>query len=236
MTSGYPVPPRGTSGTPGLPAAGAPVVPVAAQAAGTLPVAQPGHGAAPVTGAIPVVGAGSGRVAMPVAGPAVAGPGVAGMAPVAGPVMPTAPSAPGAPTGPAGPTIPVLAAPVATGGGLPVPGAPTAVFGTAATPEQAQARRGPMLLIYISMAASVLAILACALQSSAVVAVFSWLLAGVVGLGLGCAFLVRNAMAQVGSWYAPSLLPTVLYRVSVVLGVAGIVLAALRFALVIGRL
>ena len=216
MTSGYPVPPRGTSGTPGLPAAGAPVVPVAAQAAGTLPVAQPGHGAGPVTGAIPVVGAGSGRVA--------------------GPVMPTAPSAPGATGGPAGPAIPVLAAPVATGGGLPVPGAPTAFFGTATTPEQAQARRAPMLLIYISMAASVLAILACALQSSAVVAVISWLLAGVVGLGLGCAFLVRNAMAQVGSWYTPSRLPTVLYRVSVVLGVAGIVLAALRFALVIGRL
>lgn len=111
-----------------------------------------------------------------------------------------------------------------------------AFFDTAATPEQAQARRAPMLLIYISMAASVLAILACALQSSAVVAVISWLLAGVVGLGLGCAFLVRNAMAQVGSWYTPSRLPTVLYRVSVVLGVAGIVLAALRFALVIGRL
>ena len=95
----------------------------------------------------------------------------------------------------------------------------------------------PTGYLYISLAAAAVALILTAVSASAVAAVLAWGLSVILGLGMGMIFLVKDKARQTSPWYnTASALPGVLYRVSVVASIVGIVAASARFALFVGRM
>lgn len=105
----------------------------------------------------------------------------------------------------------------------------------ATIPSQTKDTRPPVALLYGSLGTSALAIILSAVSASPVLAVASWVLAALVGLGLATIFVVKNAARQANPWYSSRPMATYLYRASVAVAIIAVVGAALRIALFAGR-
>lgn len=99
-----------------------------------------------------------------------------------------------------------------------------------------QVTKAPEGLLYVALAAAVIAILLSALFESVVVAGIGWALSALVGLGAATVFVVQNAKRQTSPWYLYSSRPQLLYRLSVLLCFLAIVATSVRIALFVGRM
>lgn len=172
--------------------------------------------------------------------PQIPSAGAWGPTPASGvPVSP--PSREGAASRPVGDLPPTPAVPGEIPGALSsqlpqMPGTTSGFSSQPATiPSQTKGTRPPVVLLYGSLVASVLAIILSAVSASPVLAVVSWVLAALVGLGLATIFVVKNAARQANPWYSYRPMATYLYRASVAVAIIAVVGAALRIALFAGR-
>jgi hypothetical protein len=96
--------------------------------------------------------------------------------------------------------------------------------------------KAPEGLLYVALAAAVIAILLSVLFESVVVAGIGWALSALVGLGTATVFVVQNAKRQTSPWYLYSSRPQILYRVAVLVCFLAIVATSVRIALFVGRM
>jgi len=94
----------------------------------------------------------------------------------------------------------------------------------------------PVVILYGSLAASLVGIALAALGASLVLGVLSWSLSALVGLGLAVLFLLRDSARQTLPFYARTPATAHLYRASVAVALLGITAAAVRIAFIAGRM
>ena len=93
-----------------------------------------------------------------------------------------------------------------------------------------------MAYLYASMLAVLVSLVLTALAGSLLLSAAAWLLSVTLGLGLAMVFVVRDTARQASPWYDHQPLPALLYRVSIVVALVGIVAACARIALFVGRM
>ena len=96
--------------------------------------------------------------------------------------------------------------------------------------------KAPEGLLYVALAAAVIAILLSLLFESVVVAGIGWVFSALVGLGAATVFVVQNAKRQASPWYLYSSRPQILYRVAVLVCFLAIVATSVRIVLFVGRM
>lgn len=106
----------------------------------------------------------------------------------------------------------------------------------AGTMSEVRPVSAPILYLYSSMLAVLVALILAAMSSSIVLGVLAWLLSVVLGLGLAMVFVVKNTARQASPWYDNQPFPMILYRVSIAASIVGIIAASARIALFVGRM
>ena len=106
----------------------------------------------------------------------------------------------------------------------------------AGTMSEVRPVSAPVLYLYSSMLAVLVALILAAMSSSIVLGVLAWLLSVVLGLGLAMVFVVKNTARQASPWYDNQPFPMILYRVSIAASIVGIIAASARIALFVGRM
>ena len=106
----------------------------------------------------------------------------------------------------------------------------------AGTMSEVRPVSAPILYLYSSMLAVLVALILAAMSSSIVLGVLAWLLSVVLGLGLAMVFVVKNSARQASPWYDNQPFPMILYRVSIAASIVGIIAASARIALFVGRM
>ena len=106
----------------------------------------------------------------------------------------------------------------------------------AGTMSEVRPVSAPVLYLYSSMLAVLVALILAAMSSSIVLGVLAWLLSVVLGLGLAMVFVVKNTARQASPWYDNQPFPMILYRVSISASIVGIIAASARIALFVGRM
>ena len=106
----------------------------------------------------------------------------------------------------------------------------------AGTMSEVRPVSAPILYLYSSMLAVLVALILAAMSSSIVLGVLAWLLSVVLGLGLAMVFVVKNTARQANPWYDNQPFPMILYRVSIAASIVGIIAASARIALFVGRM
>ena len=106
----------------------------------------------------------------------------------------------------------------------------------AGTMSEVRPVSAPILYLYSSMLAVLVALILAAMSSSIVLGVLAWLLSVVLGLGLAMVFVVKNTARQASPWYDNQPFPMILYRVSITASIVGIIAASARIALFVGRM
>ena len=106
----------------------------------------------------------------------------------------------------------------------------------AGTMSEVRPVSAPILYLYGSMLAVLVALILAAMSSSIVLGVLAWLLSVVLGLGLAMVFVVKNTGRQANPWYDNQPFPMILYRVSIAASIVGIIAASARIALFVGRM
>lgn len=97
---------------------------------------------------------------------------------------------------------------------------------------------GPPLVWLAAAAASGIAaiVLAALLGESIVVAVVAWLLGGPIGIGFVALFSMNDTRQRARAFYSSPASTRVLYAVALALVLIGVIAAALRIAVYVGRL
>ena len=106
----------------------------------------------------------------------------------------------------------------------------------AGTMSEVRPVSAPILYLYSSMLAVLVALILAAMSSSIVLGVLAWLLSVVLGLGLAMVFVVKITARQASPWYDNQPFPMILYRVSIAASIVGIIAASARIALFVGRM
>ena len=106
----------------------------------------------------------------------------------------------------------------------------------AGTMSEVRPVSAPILYLYSSMLAVLVALILAAMSSSIVLGVLAWLLSVVLGLGLAMVFVVKNTARQASPWYDNQPFPMILYRGSIAASIVGIIAASARIALFVGRM
>ena len=96
-------------------------------------------------------------------------------------------------------------------------------------PQTLRPVSAPVAYLYASMLAVLVSLVLTALAGSLLLSV-------TLGLGLAMVFVVRDTARQASPWYDHQPLPALLYRVSIVVALVGIVAACARIALFVGRM
>ena len=96
--------------------------------------------------------------------------------------------------------------------------------------------RPPYLFLWIAFAAALLALVLTAGPGGLAVGVAAWVLAGFVGFGSAVMFVQRDARRQAEVFYARDPRAPWLYRLAIALSFIGVVVAAVRIALIVGRM
>ncbi|MCR2052809.1 hypothetical protein NSA19_08125 [Actinomyces bowdenii] len=96
--------------------------------------------------------------------------------------------------------------------------------------------KAPVGMLYAAMGAAVLAIVLAAASEVLAVAISSWALAGILGMGAATAFVVRDAARQTDPWYLHTPRTRLLYRATVVVCLLAVIAASVRIALIVGRM
>ena len=96
--------------------------------------------------------------------------------------------------------------------------------------------RPPYAFLWIAFAAAIIALVLSLLPGGLAVAVIAWALAGIVGFGAAVMFIQRDARRQAEVFYARDPRTPRLYRVAIALSFVAVVAAALRIALIVGRM
>lgn len=103
-------------------------------------------------------------------------------------------------------------------------------------PQTLRPVSAPVAYLYASMLAVLVSLVLTALAGSLLLSAAAWLLSVTLGLGLAMVFVVRDTARQASPWYDHQPLPALLYRVSIVVALVGIVAACARIALFVGRM
>ena len=106
----------------------------------------------------------------------------------------------------------------------------------AGTMSEVRPVSAPILYLYSSMLAVLVALILAAMSSSIVLGVLAWLLSVVLRLGLAMVFVVKNTARQASPWYDNQPFPMILYRVSIAASIVCIIAASARIALFVGRM
>lgn len=150
------------------------------------------------------------------------------------------PPAPGGSQEPAAPAVQGSAALSSSSSARPsMPDPDTAGAGRApagASTAQIHTIKAPVGMLYTATGAAALALILAAVSDRLVVAIASWALAGILGLGAATAFVVRDAVRQTDPWYLHTPRARLLYRATVVLCLLAVIAAAVRIAFIVGRM
>jgi hypothetical protein len=112
-----------------------------------------------------------------------------------------------------------------------------AAWGTASAPAaRRELVRPPYALLWIALAAALLALVLSVLPGGLPVAVLAWALAALVGFGAAVMFVQRDARRQAEVFYVRDPRSPWLYRLAIALSFLAVVLAAVRIALIVGRM
>lgn len=103
-------------------------------------------------------------------------------------------------------------------------------------PQTLRPVSAPVAYLYASMLAVLVSLVLTALAGSLLLSAAAWLLSVTLGLGLAMVFVVRDTARQASPWYDHQPFPALLYRVSIVVALVGIVAACARIALFVGRM
>lgn len=96
--------------------------------------------------------------------------------------------------------------------------------------------RPPYVFLWIAFGAALLALALSVAPGGLLVAVPAWILAGFIGFGASVMFVQRDARRQAEVFYARDPRAPWLYRFAIALSFLAVVAAALRIALIVGRM
>lgn len=96
--------------------------------------------------------------------------------------------------------------------------------------------RPPYVFLWIAIASAIVALALAVVSGGLPVAVIAWALAGFIGFGAAVMFVQRDARRQAEVFYAQDPRTPWLYRLAIALSFVAVVAAALRIALIVGRM
>lgn len=96
--------------------------------------------------------------------------------------------------------------------------------------------RPPYVFLWIAVASAIGALVLALVPGGLPVAVIAWALAGFVGFGAAVMFVQRDARRQAEVFYARDPRTPWLYRLAIALSFVAVVSAAVRIALIVGRM
>ncbi|MGN7212805.1 hypothetical protein [Brachybacterium paraconglomeratum] len=96
--------------------------------------------------------------------------------------------------------------------------------------------RPPYLFLWVAFGSAILALVLAVIPGGLPTAVIAWVLAGFVGFGAAVLFVQRDARRQAEVFYARDPRTPWIYRLAIVLSFVAVVAAAVRIALIVGRM
>jgi len=114
--------------------------------------------------------------------------------------------------------------------------APTSWGSPGSTAVSRELVKPPYAFLWVAFGSAILALVLAALPGGLPTAVIAWVLAGFIGFGAAVLFVQRDARRQAEVFYARDPRAPWLYRLAIVLSFVAVVAAAVRIALIIGRM
>lgn len=96
--------------------------------------------------------------------------------------------------------------------------------------------QAPVLLLWVSVGAAVLALILAAIPGGLVLWIAAWVIAALIGFGGALLFTQRDAAAQASPRYLHTPIVRWLYRAAIVVALLAVIATAVRIALVFGRM